>query len=79
VVATARSKDKFDGLPAREDLLRARLVKEAAHELGHTFGLRHCAGWRCVMASCHAVVRLDIGGAAFCRSRRKPAVASRPW
>ena len=41
-------------MPPREDLLRERLVKEAAHELGHTFGLRHCADWRCVMASSHA-------------------------
>ena len=54
VVSTARLHEEFYGLPPREDLLRERLVKEAAHELGHTFGLRHCADWRCVMASSHA-------------------------
>ena len=41
-------------------------VKEAVHELGHTFGLRHCPDWRCVMASTHAVERLDLKSADFC-------------
>ena len=31
-------------------LLRARLAKEAVHELGHTFGLLHCPDHGCVMA-----------------------------
>jgi archaemetzincin len=42
------------------------LVKEAVHELGHTFGLRHCDDWRCVMTSSHGVERLDVKGAGFC-------------
>ena len=52
--------------PDRPELLRVRLVKEAIHELGHTFGLRHCHDWNCVMSSSHAVERLDIKSAAFC-------------
>ena len=72
VVSTARLHDEFYGLPPREDLLRARLVKEAAHEIGHTFGLRHCRDWRCVMASSHAVERLDIKEADFCHACRTP-------
>ncbi len=72
VVSTARLKEEFYGMPAREELLRERLVKEAAHELGHTFGLRHCAEWECVMASSHAVERLDVKGAEFCKRCRKP-------
>jgi archaemetzincin len=72
LVSTARLAEEFYGMPAREDLLRERLIKEAAHELGHTFGLRHCADWRCVMASSHAVERLDVKGAEFCRACRKP-------
>jgi uncharacterized peroxidase-related enzyme len=70
VVSTARLDEEFYGLPARSDLLRERLVKEASHELGHTFGLRHCADWRCVMASSHAVERLDVKGADFCAACR---------
>lgn len=74
VVSTARLHEEFYGLPARSDLLRERLVKEASHELGHTFGLRHCADWRCVMASSHAVERLDVKEAEFCGTCRKPVL-----
>ena len=48
-----------------------RLRKEAVHELGHTFGLRHCDDWRCVMASSHAVERLDVKSAEFCARCRR--------
>ena len=74
VVSTARLQEEFYGLPARHDLLRERLVKEASHELGHTFGLRHCDNWRCVMASSHAVERLDVKGAEFCGDCRRPVL-----
>jgi archaemetzincin len=57
-------------LPPREDLLQERLIKEAVHELGHTFGLRHCNHWQCVMSSSHAVERLDVKEARFCKTCR---------
>ena len=68
MVSTARLHEEFYGLPARPDLLRERLLKEEAHELGHTFGLRHCPDRRCVMASSHAVERLDVKSAEFCKA-----------
>ena len=52
--------------PERPELLPERLTKDAVHELGHTFGLRHCDDWECVMASSHSVERLDIKSAHFC-------------
>ncbi|MBZ5580525.1 MAG: archaemetzincin family Zn-dependent metalloprotease [Acidobacteriia bacterium] len=70
-VSLARLKEEAYGMPPREDLLRERLLKEAVHELGHTFGLRHCADWRCVMTSSHAVERLDVKGVDFCEGCRK--------
>jgi archaemetzincin len=79
VVSTARLRDEFYGLPAREDLMRQRLVKEAAHELGHTFGLRHCADWRCVMTSSHSVERLDVKEAEFCQRCRRMVAAEGYW
>ena len=66
VVSLHRLREEFYGLPAREELMRERLVKEAVHELGHTFGLRHCDDWRCVMTSSYGVERLDVKGAEFC-------------
>jgi archaemetzincin len=66
VVSTARLGEEFYGLPPSAALLRQRLIKEAVHELGHTFGLRHCPDWRCVMTSSHAVERLDVKTAEFC-------------
>jgi archaemetzincin len=71
LVSLARLREEFYGLPARDDLLQERLLKEAVHELGHTFGLRHCSGWRCVMSSSHAVERLDIKTADFCTACRR--------
>jgi len=52
--------------PDRPELLLERLKKEAVHELGHTFGLRHCHRWECVMSSSHSVERLDVKSASFC-------------
>ena len=66
LVSTHRLNEEFYGLPARVEVLRERLLKEALHELGHTFGLRHCLDWSCAMASTHAIERLDLKNAAFC-------------
>lgn len=66
LVSFHRLREEFYGMPPRADLLAERLLKEAAHELGHTFGLRHCFDWQCVMASSHAVEYLDVKEAEFC-------------
>jgi archaemetzincin len=75
VVSSHRLRQEFYGLPANSALLRERLLKEAVHELGHTFGLTHCRAYDCVMASSHAVERIDLKGSRFCehcRSRVAP-------
>jgi archaemetzincin len=79
IVSTARLREEFYGLPARDDMLRDRLLKEATHEVGHTFGLRHCPDWSCVMASSHAVEVLDVKTADFCRTCRKPIAEESYW
>jgi archaemetzincin len=71
LVSIHRLRDEFYGAPPREELLEERLAKEAAHELGHTFGLRHCADWQCVMSSSHAVEIMDIKGTDLCARCRK--------
>jgi archaemetzincin len=79
VVSTHRLREEFYGLPPREELVRERLVKEAVHELGHTFGLRHCPNWECVMTSSHGVERLDIKGVEFCPACRRAMAPRSLW
>jgi len=68
VVSNHRLDDTFYGLPADPQLLNQRLVKEAVHELGHTFGLLHCRDYRCVMHSSTAVEDIDVKTELFCES-----------
>jgi len=66
LASTYRLEEERYGLPANEQKLRERLTKEAVHELGHTYGLRHCDRWQCVMASSHSVELVDVKQAEFC-------------
>jgi archaemetzincin len=77
LVSFHRLREDFYGLPPNPDLLSARLLKEALHELGHTFGLRHCPEWSCVMSSSHAVERLDVKSAEYCAQCRLAVDARR--
>lgn len=78
VVSLHRLREEFYGLPRNEELLAERLVKEAVHELGHTFGLRHCVDWQCAMASSHGVELLDVKGSEFCPSCARVVAAATP-
>ena len=44
-----------------------RIVKEAIHELGHTFDLRHCEDERCIMHYCRSLDDVDRKSSQFCR------------
>ena len=66
VVSAYRLDSQLYGLPADRKLLFERLVKEAVHELGHTFGLLHCTDYRCVMASSTYVEEIDLKKERFC-------------
>jgi len=70
VVSTCRLQQEFYGLPADERLLKERLLKEAVHELGHTWKLMHCRDYQCVMAPSHAVEWIDLKGHQFCADCR---------
>jgi archaemetzincin len=71
VVSTCRLRQEFYGLPADASLERRRLLKEAVHELGHTFGLAHCENYECVMAPSHAVEWIDLKSSKFCAACRR--------
>ena len=66
VVSVIRLHADFYGLPADEDLLLARTVKEVVHELGHGFGLVHCPDYSCVMSSSTYVEDVDLKAERYC-------------
>ena len=71
VVSYHRLGEDFYGLPADEELLQSRLLKESVHELGHTFGLLHCSNYLCVMHSSTGVEEIDIKTDKLCADCRK--------
>lgn len=46
---------------------RSRIIKEAAHELGHTFDLKHCDDAQCIMHYCRKIEDVDDKSDRFCR------------
>jgi archaemetzincin len=71
LVSTCRLDETFYGLPSNQTLLRERLIKEAVHELGHTFGLIHCRNFECVMHSSTSVEEIDLKGMELCVECRR--------
>lgn len=47
--------------------LEDRIVKEAIHELGHTFNLRHCPEHSCSMHYCRNIADVDRKSVQLCR------------
>jgi archaemetzincin len=68
IVSYARLAPEFYGLPPQRDLLMERTAKTVLHELGHTFGLIHCADPRCAMALATGVAQLDNKLPKYCAS-----------
>lgn len=66
IVSIHRLRSEAYGLPPDEHELLDRLIKEATHELGHTYGLIHCRDTTCVMRASTYVEDIDIKSARFC-------------
>jgi archaemetzincin len=66
VVSLCRLQQEFYGLPAQENLLRERTVKEVLHELGHTFGLIHCSDRTCAMSLATHIELVDAKAEQYC-------------
>lgn len=67
VVSSCRLAQDPAGLAAEFRLLKERVLKEAVHELGHTFSLTHCDDKQCAMSFSHSLEQLDQKQPTFCR------------
>ena len=61
-----RLRQEFYGLESNKLVFHKRIVKEAIHELGHTFGLFHCNNELCVMHFSNSLYDTDIKEKSFC-------------
>jgi archaemetzincin len=65
--------------PGADDaLLQQRLFKEAVHEVGHSFGLRHCIDRHCVMSFSSSLAETDRKSSHFCHACRERLHARGP-
>jgi archaemetzincin len=76
-IALPRLRPSFYSQPEDDVLFRERVLKEAAHELEHTYDLGHCPDPKCVMHFSNRLHDTDVKGAKFCprcsASRRRIA------
>ncbi len=70
LVSTHRLNSRLYGLPENEQLLRERLIKESIHELGHTYGLLHCATPGCSLNASTYVEDIDQKSDQVCPACR---------
>lgn len=66
VISLPRLRETFYGKPADPALFTERAIKEAIHELGHTFGLSHCADPHCVMHFSNTLEETDFKTRDLC-------------
>jgi archaemetzincin len=66
IVSTIRLNEGRSYLNTQEPFL-SRIVKEAIHELGHTFKLRHCREHTCLMHYCRDESDVDRKSDQLCR------------
>jgi len=67
VVSICRLAQASSGGAVDFPVLRDRVLREAVHELGHTFGLTHCDDEHCAMSFSHSQDQIDHKRASFCR------------
>lgn len=71
IISLARLRPSFYREDEDSKLLFSRTVKEAVHELGHTYGLTHCSDRGCVMSFSNSIGDVDLKGESFCESCKR--------
>lgn len=68
IISLCRLRQEFYGIQADPALLRERMVKEAVHEIGHVWGLRHCKDPHCVMFFSNTLADTDQKSDTYCKN-----------
>ncbi len=71
VISLTRLRETYYGRPEDPSLFRRRMLTEAVHELGHTYGLNHCGNLSCVMFFSNRLTDTDRKGPGFCQECKK--------
>ena len=66
IISSYRLKEGLNPINPRETF-SIRLIKEALHELGHTFSLLHCKDNACIMHYCRSISDVDRKSDQLCR------------
>jgi archaemetzincin len=67
LISILRLRETFYRRPQNDILFQERILKEAIHELGHTFGLSHC-NKICIMRFSNSLADTDNKPVKFCNS-----------
>lgn len=67
LISVTRLYPQFYGEEFNEQIFYSRILKEAVHELGHTFGLLHCSDAKCVMHFSNTLQDTDYKSTEFCQ------------
>ncbi|NVN95954.1 MAG: archaemetzincin family Zn-dependent metalloprotease [Bacteroidetes bacterium] len=68
IASAYRLSNERYGIDADAELMQERFAKEIIHELGHTFGLKHCHVSDCIMRSGTYVEDIDQKNSGFCQT-----------
>lgn len=71
VISLLRLRQEFYELNPDEGLFHLRAIKEAIHEIGHTYGLNHCRNPECIMYFSNTIKDTDKKGPGFCTTCKK--------
>lgn len=71
IISLFRLNPEYYMLPPNEGLFHQRVIKEAIHELGHTYGLDHCSNSKCIMFFSNTLADTDRKGPGFCDECKK--------